>query len=151
MQGFLNIKWAPWKRTLLTRSIALGPSLLFAVVFTKNMDTLNEWINVQQSVQLPFAIIPLLCFNCNPRIMGEFRLRGWKEVGMWLFTILVIAINIYLTITVLNDMYHHKDAAFWILLPLFLVVYFLLCLWIVWDGLFRERWRGSPLDEFRDP
>merc|ERR1719499_77665 len=75
MQGFLDIQWAPWKRTLLTRSIALVPSLLFAISFTANMDTMNEWLNVQQSVQLPFALTPLLVFSCNKRIMGDFRLQ----------------------------------------------------------------------------
>merc|ERR1712228_949752 len=128
MQGFLNIKWAPWKRTLLTRSIALGPSLLFAVVFTKNMDTLNEWINVQQSVQLPFAIIPLLCFNCNPRIMGDFRLQGWKEWVMWLVTLAIIGVNIYLAIdTVLSIIGGHGTPTFWVIVALVLLIYVTFC------------------------
>merc|ERR1719245_2649051 len=100
MQGFLDINWAVWKRTLLTRSIALVPSLLFAAVFSSDdtlMDKLNEWLNVQQSVQLPFALIPLLAFNCNERIMGNFRLKGPKMYIMWFISAFIIGINVYLT------------------------------------------------------
>jgi len=150
MQGFLDIQWAPWKRTMLTRSIALGPSLLFALKFADNMDKLNEWLNVQQSVQLPFAIIPLLVFNCNPRIMGDFRLKGWKEGVMWLATLAIIAINIYLAIQQMTGMFS-KTPTFYAILTIILVVYVVFCMWITWDGLFRERWRGSPADQFREP
>eukprot|EP01083_Nonionella_stella_P112838 332368_1 len=102
MSGFLEIHWEPWKRTMLTRCLALGPSLVVAIAAAKEMDTLNEWLNVQQSVQLPFALLPLLFFNCNPRIMGHFVLARKWEVFFWLASFAIIAINVYLTLTFMS-------------------------------------------------
>merc|ERR1719410_1534821 len=87
MAGFLEIQWAPWKRTMLTRFFALGPSLFIAIAAERELDELDEWLNVQQSVQLPFALLPLLFFNCNPRVMGELPLKNnwirWMNGSMF--------------------------------------------------------------------
>ena len=49
-QGFLNIKWAKWKRLLLTRSVAMVPCVIIAATAVKSLDYLNEYINVEQSL-----------------------------------------------------------------------------------------------------
>ena len=59
---------------------------------------LSEWLNVQQSVQLPFALLPLLFFNCNPRVMGKFRLGTKWQIFFWIASLTVIGINVYLTL-----------------------------------------------------
>ena len=92
MNGFLQLEWAPWKRTLLTRSIALGPALSVALLANTSLDTLNEWLNVQQSVQLPFALLPLLFFNSNKRVMGEFTLTHKMQFFYWLVSGMVLAV-----------------------------------------------------------
>jgi len=137
MQGFLEINWAPWKRTLLTRSIALVPSMLVAVSFTAEMDTMSEFLNIQQSVQLPFALIPLLVFNCNKRIMGDFRLSGCQEIAMWIASLGIIAINIYLSWNILMD-HFRKTLLLYFLISLFVLIYVWFSLWIVWVGRLRE-------------
>ncbi|KAK3605981.1 hypothetical protein CHS0354_019660 [Potamilus streckersoni] len=71
--GFLNIKWAKWKRVLLTRSIAIVPAIVVALAATDGLDNMNNWLNVLQSVQLPFALLPILHFTNTSRIMGEFK------------------------------------------------------------------------------
>lgn len=138
MQGFLDLRWAPWKRTMVTRCIALVPSLLVAVSFTSNLDTMNEWLNVQQSVQLPFALIPLLAFNCNKRIMGDFRLSGWKEVVLWIVSLGIITINIYLAWTSVLDQFPTKTNLLYGMISLFVLLYLLFIFWIVWVGRFRR-------------
>ncbi len=52
---------APWKRILLTRSVALAPTLLVALLAQQpnKLDVLNQWLNILQSIQLPFAVIPV--------------------------------------------------------------------------------------------
>ena len=50
LQGFLNIKWAKWKRLLLTRSVAMVPCVIIAATAVKSLDYLNEYINVEQSL-----------------------------------------------------------------------------------------------------
>ena len=62
MGGFLNLNVVKWKRIAITRSAAIAPTLLVALAFRNQdtkLDSLNEWINVLQSVQLPFALIPV--------------------------------------------------------------------------------------------
>ncbi|ESO86784.1 hypothetical protein LOTGIDRAFT_128586, partial [Lottia gigantea] len=73
MQGFLNIKWAKWKRVLLTRTIAILPTIVVATAATDHLDDMSSWLNVLQSVQLPFALLPILHFTSNHRIMGDFE------------------------------------------------------------------------------
>ena len=64
MGGFLNLNVVKWQRIAITRSAAIAPTLLVALAFRNQdtkLDSLNEWINVLQSVQLPFALIPVRC------------------------------------------------------------------------------------------
>ena len=84
-QGFINIKWAKWKRVLLTRSIAMVPTIAVALAATKDLDKMSSWLNVLQSVQLPFALLPILHFTSDSRIMGQFKNGGY--VGVILFNL----------------------------------------------------------------
>ena len=61
MSGFLNFKMAPWKRSCVTRTVAIVPTLVIAVVFqaSHKLDELNQLLNILQSIMLPFAIIPV--------------------------------------------------------------------------------------------
>merc|ERR1711997_42832 len=105
MQGFLDIHWAPWKRTLMTRSIALVPAMVTASIAkgTGILDALDEWLNVQQSVQLPFALLPLLIFNCDARIMGEFKLSSHMTLFYWVISWLIIGVNIFIAIDTMTE------------------------------------------------
>lgn len=73
MEGFLNLRWARWKRVCFTRTIAIIPT--FCTAFFSNIQDLtklNDLLNAVMSLQLPFAIIPTIAFTSNPRIMGKF-------------------------------------------------------------------------------
>ena len=61
MQGFIKIQIKPYLRVLLTRSLAIVPSII--VAFVGNLDELDGYINILQAIQLPFALIPLLKFS----------------------------------------------------------------------------------------
>lgn len=76
MGGCLEIQLAPWKRVAFTRAIALGPSIAVAASTVGNsslFSDINEWLNVLQSVQLPFAMLPLMHLCSKERIMSRFR------------------------------------------------------------------------------
>ncbi|CAC5399995.1 SLC11A2 [Mytilus coruscus] len=73
MEGFMNIRWSKWKRVLLTRSIAMVPTIIVALIATNDLDAMNNWLNVLQSVQLPFALLPVLHFTSSETIMREFK------------------------------------------------------------------------------
>jgi hypothetical protein len=77
MQGFLNLKISPWLRTTITRLFAIVPTMIVALLFAKNLDALDQGLNILQSIQLPFALIPLLTFSSSGTILSSFRLQ-WK-------------------------------------------------------------------------
>jgi len=77
MGGFLNLRLKKWVRALITRSFAIIPTMIVALIFDtseESLDVLNEWLNILQSVQIPFALIPLLCLVSKEQIMGSFRI-----------------------------------------------------------------------------
>lgn len=77
MGGFLNLRLKKWMRALITRSFAIIPTLIVALIFDTSedaLDVLNEWLNVLQSVQIPFALIPLLCLVSKEELMGVFKI-----------------------------------------------------------------------------
>lgn len=97
MEGFLRLKIRPWKRVMLTRSVAMVPTVLVAALATRSaLAGMNEWLNVLQSIQLPFALIPVLHFTSSPRLMGRF-VNGWvtKAAG-WGLALLILGINAWL-------------------------------------------------------
>jgi natural resistance-associated macrophage protein len=99
MDGFLDLRLAPWQRATITRLAALGPSLFIAVFTSDNAslrNNINEWLNILQSIQLPFALIPVISFCASKRIMGDFRQRGTLLVASVLLALLVLFANIYL-------------------------------------------------------
>merc|ERR1711933_176061 len=73
MEGFLDLKVPIWLRTLITRSIALIPAVAVALLTAQNPNlnnTVNQWLNILQSVQLPFALLPVLHFCSDTRVIG---------------------------------------------------------------------------------
>ncbi|KAK9049746.1 hypothetical protein SSX86_031285, partial [Deinandra increscens subsp. villosa] len=77
MGGFLDLRLKKWARALITRSCAIVPTLIVALIFDSSEDTLdvlNEWLNVLQSIQIPFALIPLLCLVAKEDLMGVFAI-----------------------------------------------------------------------------
>lgn len=84
MGGFLNLRLKKWMRALITRSFAIVPTIVVAVIFNTSegsLDILNEWLNVLQSIQIPFALIPLLTLVAKEEVMGVFKIGPVLEVS----------------------------------------------------------------------
>ncbi|EPS64159.1 hypothetical protein M569_10616, partial [Genlisea aurea] len=99
MGGFLNLRLRKSVRSLITRSCAIIPTIVVAVVFKESessLDVLNEWLNVLQSIQIPFALIPLLTLVSKEEIMGSFKIGPFLRRVAWAVAVLVIVINGYL-------------------------------------------------------
>lgn len=99
MGGFLNLRVKKWLRAVITRSFAIVPTMIVALVFNTSeasLDVLNEWLNVLQSIQIPFALIPLLTLVAKEQIMGVFKIGPTFERAAWTVAALVIVINGYL-------------------------------------------------------
>lgn len=73
MEGFLHLQWSRWRRVLLTRTLAVVPTLWVAYYSrVEQLSVMNDTLNSVMSVQLPFALLPLIAFTSNANIMGEF-------------------------------------------------------------------------------
>lgn len=104
MEGFLNLQWARWKRVFFTRLVAIIPTFCLAYFNEiKDLTGMNDYLNTVMTLQLPFAVIPLITFTSSTAIMGEF-VNGISNilVSLALF-VLVIGINITLIIDRVNE------------------------------------------------
>jgi len=97
MEGFLNIKVKPWVRRLITRGLALIPAVLL-VTSTGSSKTVELLVysQVVLSMQLPFAIFPLVMFTSDKRRMGEFANPVWLQVVAYAVCSIIAALNIKL-------------------------------------------------------
>eukprot|EP00897_Mesotaenium_endlicherianum_P010760 jgi/Mesen1/9712/ME000069S09106 len=108
MQGFLELKIDPVYRNLLTRSVAIVPSLAVALVGgTAASGQLIIISSIVLAFELPYALIPLLKFTSNPMKMGPFVNHSAVTVGVWLLGLCVIAINVFFIVDLIIDFIHH--------------------------------------------
>ncbi|KAL4117488.1 hypothetical protein PRIC2_011479 [Phytophthora ramorum] len=107
MEGFLQLHISPWKRVALTRCVSLVPAMTVAILSQQNpadSDHMDELLNVLQSIQLPFALLPVLIFTSSPAIMGDFANSKATVVAGWMLGGLVCVINLYLIFTNLEGL-----------------------------------------------
>ncbi|CAG0912714.1 unnamed protein product [Notodromas monacha] len=132
MEGFLNLTWVRWKRVFLTRSIAIIPCFLIAML--KSIDDLsgmNDLLNAIMSLQLPFALLPAITFSASPAIMGEFRIT---RILSTLLSISVVGVNIYFVV----EYVHAKLPGHWLVMSgvwMFSVLYVIFCLYLTFHML----------------
>ncbi|XP_017584200.1 PREDICTED: natural resistance-associated macrophage protein 2 isoform X3 [Corvus brachyrhynchos] len=105
MEGFLNLRWSRFARVLLTRSIAVTPTLFVAIFQdVEHLTGMNDFLNVLMSLQLPFALIPVLPFPSLPSVMHDFP-RFWRVAG-GLLILLICAINMYFVVAYVMALNH---------------------------------------------
>ncbi len=94
MEGYLDLKVAPWLRRLITRSLALVPAILTIMLAgeqaTQHLLVLSQ---VVLSLQLAFAVIPLIHFTSDRRNMGEFATPIWGQALAWASASIIVALN----------------------------------------------------------
>jgi len=97
MEGFLNIRLRPWVRRMLTRLIAIVPAVIVASMFgEKGTGQLLILSQVVLSLQLGFAVVPLVLFTSDKSKMGDFVNSAWLTVVSWIVTAVIIVLNVYL-------------------------------------------------------
>jgi manganese transport protein len=99
MEGFLNIRLRPWMRRLITRSIAIIPAMVVAILFGhKGMGNLLILSQVILSLQLSFAVVPLVVFTSDKLKMGTFVNSVGVKITAWIVTAVIVVLNLYLLI-----------------------------------------------------
>jgi manganese transport protein len=97
MEGFLNIRLKPWLRRLITRLIAVIPALFVTAYYgEKGTADLLVLSQVILSLQLSFAVIPLVSLTGNREKMGVFVNSLALKIAAWTVSIIIIALNVYL-------------------------------------------------------
>jgi manganese transport protein len=97
MEGFLNFRISPWLRRIITRGVAIIPAVLVIGIFGEQETTqLLIASQVVLSMQLGFAIWPLMRFTGEKKKMGEFANGFWIKLFGWTTTLIIIALNVKL-------------------------------------------------------
>lgn len=95
LEGFLQIRLKAWVRRLLTRAIAIVPATLVTLAYGESGTVaLLVFSQVVLSMQLPFALVPLVRFVSSKAVLGDEAAPRWLVIAAWLCTGLVIALNI---------------------------------------------------------
>src|SRR5690606_19207176 len=95
MEGYLNFRMQPWIRRILTRLIAIVPAFLTILILGD--ESTGELLILSQvilSMQLGFAIIPLIHIVSDKRKMGDFAIPTWQKIGSWTAAAIIISLNI---------------------------------------------------------
>ena len=101
----IYLKMPLWAQRLLTRLISVTPVVIFALYYHDNeakIESLLTFSQVFLSVALPFAMIPLVIFTSNSKLMGEFVNKTWIKVLSWIIAVILIILNIYLILNTLG-------------------------------------------------
>ncbi len=97
MEGFINLKIKPWLRRMITRLIAIVPAVFFIGFYGADSVTdLLIFSQVVLSLQLSFAVFPLLYFTANKRIMGDFANSMTLNIIAWIIGIIIASLNLWL-------------------------------------------------------
>ena len=99
MEGFLDIRLAPWLRRLITRLIAIVPAVIVAALYGEHGT--GELLILSQvilSLQLSFAVVPLVMFTSDKVKMGRFVNSTWLSYLAWVVTAIIVVLNGYLLV-----------------------------------------------------
>lgn len=150
MEGYLHLRIAPWLRRIITRLLAVVPAML-AISFlgehaTGDMLVLSQVI---LSMQLGFAIIPLLHYVSDRQRMGEFTIGFWAKLGGWLSAGIIVALNVQLVIQEVSGWLQSAGRYAWlvefVVLPVLLFAGLMLVYIVSKPLLFPTPQRGTPL------
>jgi manganese transport protein len=101
MEGFIHIQIAPWKRRLLTRSLAIIPTVFVTLIYgargTANLLILSQVI---LSMQLSFAVFPLVAFTSDAKRMGAFVNKTWLRGASYTVAVCIAVLNAWLLVEI---------------------------------------------------
>ena len=106
MEGYLRLRINPWMRRLITRMIAIIPAVIVILVNGEdNIDQLLILSQVVLSLQLGFAIIPLIHFVSDKKTMGVFAIKPVVQIAAWLITAILVYLNLSMVSSQAADLF----------------------------------------------
>lgn len=141
MEGYLNLRLQPWIRRLLTRLIAIVPA--FLTIYFLGEEKTGDLLVLSQvilSLQLGFAIIPLIHFVSNKKRMGEFTIPLWQKIASWISVSVIVFLNCQMLFNKVNEWL--QDSEYAVLIGAIVIPFMLVCLgillYITFEPLFKK-------------
>jgi manganese transport protein len=114
MEGYLRLRINPWVRRLMTRLIAIIPAVIVILVNgEKNIDSLLVLSQVILSLQLGFAIIPLIHFTSDKKTMGKFAIKTHVIILASIITAVLVYLNIRMVVEQASSFFASSDSIIW--------------------------------------
>ncbi|MGB5554702.1 MAG: divalent metal cation transporter, partial [Flavobacteriaceae bacterium] len=142
MEGYLNLRIQPWVRRIITRIIAIVPALITVIYFgeraTGDLLVLSQ---VVLSLQLGFAIIPLIHFVRDKQKMGSFAISIWTKLASWAIALVIVTLNAKLVFDeILNWLQNSQNPIFiWVFVVPIALGALVLLLYILIKPLLRSK------------
>jgi manganese transport protein len=146
MEGFLNFRMRPWLRRLITRLVAIIPAAI--TIYLAGEQGIYQLLILSQvilSMQLPFAVIPLIQFTSDRRRMGAFASPGWVKGLAWAAASIIVSLNIWLVISSIYEWLGAAGEYRWIVYMTVVPLLAGLLLLLLWVAVQPFRWpsRGA--------
>jgi manganese transport protein len=149
MEGHLRLRIQPWMRRLLTRLMAIIPA--FYTILHFGEDALGGLLVLSQvvlSLQLGFAVIPLIHFNSDKATMKEFAIKPWVKILAWLTAFIIVGLNVQLVIEEIGTWINDTVISIWwiylLVIPSIIYVFGLL-LYVFISPFFKKPIQDSTL------
>ena len=153
MEGFLNIRMRPWLRRLITRMAAIVPAAI--TIYVAGDEGTYRLLILSQvilSMQLPFAVIPLIHFTSDRETMGSFANKLWVRILAWMSAAIIVSLNVKLVIDTIGEWLaaagEYRTIIILLVIPLALGL-LLMLLWVTFEPFFAgwaRRMRRPPLE-----
>ncbi len=145
MEGHLNLRIQPWIRRLLTRLLAIIPAFFTIMFFGEEaLGSLLILSQVVLSLQLGFAVIPLIHFNSDREKMKEYTIKTWVKILAWLSALIIVSLNVQLVIEEIGSWLSSTTVSIWwiylLVIPLAITIGLLL-LYVFLMPFFRKHER----------
>jgi len=147
MEGYLHIRINPLLRRLMTRLIAIVPAIIVILVYgEEKIDDLLVFSQVILSLQLGFAVIPLIHFVSDKKTMGEFAIKLWVKIAAWLIAVILVFLNVRLVLQEIMVLYNQEGMLFWkIFIPIIALGFVWLFLTMTLFPLIRKQNRKDSI------
>lgn len=148
MEGYLNLRIQPWVRRIVTRLIAILPAFLTILYFgEESTGKLLLFSQVVLSLQLGFAIVPLIHFVSDKRKMGEFAIGKFTKTASWVIALVIVSLNAKLVYDEITTWVTEAENPIYIwalVVPVALAALFLL-LYIIVEPFVQKKKRSAKL------
>ncbi|MFK7048359.1 Nramp family divalent metal transporter [Flavobacterium columnare] len=140
MEGYLNLRIQPWVRRILTRLIAIVPAVIIITMFGEDVTgKMLIFSQVILSMQLGFAIIPLIHFVSDPAKMNGFEINKFTQVVAWIIALIIVSLNVKLVFGEIQNVLemYNNAISLWLTVVPISIGFGVLLLYIIFKPFFK--------------